>query len=109
MLCGVCSGVVYDMLYIARTFVCGADAKKFTLKDKIFTCICDIIYFLVFAAMYVFISVCFEFYEIRWYMLIGCALGAVIYFKSLHLIIAFLIKKVYNKINKDKGAVNKQV
>lgn len=100
VLCGVCSGVVYDVLYLARTFVCGPNKAKFTLKDKIFTCICDLIYFAVFAVMFVFISVTFEFYSIRLYMLAGCALGAIIYLKSLHIIIAFLIRKVYNSIDK---------
>lgn len=99
-LCGVISGVVYDILYIARAFVCGLNKAKFTLKDKIFTCLCDLIYFIAFSAMFVFMSVCFEFYTIRLYMLIGCALGALIYLKSLHLIIAFLVKKVYNKMRK---------
>ncbi len=101
-LCGVCSGIVYDVLYVARAFVCGTDKARFTVKDKIFTCICDLIYFAVFAAMFVFTSVTFEFYSIRLYMLIGCALGAIIYLKSIHLIIAFLIKKVYNSIAKVK-------
>ncbi len=101
-LCGVCSGVVYDVLYVARTFVCGLDKAKFTLKDKIFTCICDLIYFAVFAAMFIFTSVTFEFYSIRLYMLAGSAIGALIYLKSIHLIIAFLIKKVYNNIAKVK-------
>lgn len=101
-LCGVCSGVVYDVLYVARAFVCGVDKAKFTLKDKIFTFLCDIIYFAVFAAMFVFISVTFEFYSIRLYMLAGSALGAIIYLKSVHLCIAFCIKKVYNKFAKVK-------
>ncbi|MDE6790921.1 MAG: spore cortex biosynthesis protein YabQ [Clostridia bacterium] len=101
-LCGVISGVVYDILYIARAFVCGLDKAKFTLKDKIFTCICDLIYFIAFSAMFVFTSVCFEFYTIRLYMLIGCALGALIYLKSLHFIIAFLVRRVYNRIRKIK-------
>lgn len=101
-LCGVCSGVLYDVLYVARTFVCGVDKAKFTLKDKIFTCICDLIYFAVFAVMFIFTSVTFEFYSIRLYMLAGCALGALIYLKSIHLFIAFLIKKVYNNIAKVK-------
>lgn len=100
VLCGVCSGVVYDVLYLARTFVCGLNKAKFTVKDKIFTCLCDLIYFVVFAVMFVFISVTFEFYSIRLYMLAGCALGAIIYLKSLHIIIAFLIRKVYNSIEK---------
>ena len=101
-LCGVCSGVVYDVLYVARAFVCGLDKAKFTIKDKIFTCLCDLIYFAVFAAMFVFTSVTFEFYSIRLYMLAGSALGAIIYLKSVHLCIAFLVKKVYNNIAKVK-------
>lgn len=99
-LCGVASGIAYDVLYFARVFVCGSDKHNYTLKDKIFTLICDLIYFAVFAAMFIFISVCFEFYTLRLYMLIGAALGALIYLKSLHLGIAFLIKKVYNVLNK---------
>ncbi len=101
-LCGVCSGVVYDVLYVARVFVCGTNKVNYTLKDKIFTCVCDLIYFTVFAAMFIFLSVCFEFYEIRAYMLAGNVLGAIIYLKSFHIIIAFLIKKVYNIINRNK-------
>lgn len=108
MLCGVLSGIIYDVLYIARTFVCGVDKKKYTIKDKIFTVICDLLYFAVFAAMFIFVSVCFEFYQIRLYMLLGSALGAIIYLKSLHLIIAFFIKKVYNKINNTKNLRRKR-
>ena len=72
-LCGVSSGIVYDVLYIARVFVCGTDKAGYTVKDKIFTCLCDLIYF-----------------------------GALIYLKSLHLIIAFFIKKAYNSLVKVK-------
>lgn len=102
MLCGVLSGIIYDVLYVARVFVCGLDKVKYTVKDKIFICLCDLIYFAVFSAMFIFTSVCFEFYSIRLYMLAGCAIGALIYLKSLHLIIAFFIKKVYNSITKAK-------
>lgn len=109
MLCGVCSGLIYDVLYVARTFVCGINKAKFTVKDKIFTCLCDLIYFAVFSAMFIFVSVMFEFYSIRLYMLVGCALGAIIYLKSLHIIIAFLIKKVYNSIGKVKKPKEKRV
>jgi len=102
MLCGVLSGIVYEVLYIARVFVCGLDKKKYTVKDRIFTFLCDILYFAVFAATFVFTSVTFEFYSLRLYMLIGCALGALIYLKSLHFIIAICIKKVYNNLNRCK-------
>ncbi|MGN0804343.1 MAG: spore cortex biosynthesis protein YabQ [Candidatus Coproplasma sp.] len=100
VLCGASSGIVYDVLYLARVFVCGADKENYTVKDKIFTAVCDLIYFAVLSAMFIFVSVCFEFYSIRLYMLLGCALGVLIYLKSLHIIIAFLIKRVYNKVNK---------
>lgn len=101
-LCGVISGIVYDVLYIARVVVCGADKRAYTVKDKIFTAVCDLIYFGVFAAMFIFTSVLFDFYELRLYMLAAAALGALIYLKSLHSALAFLIKKVYNKCSKSK-------
>ncbi|MGN0806884.1 MAG: spore cortex biosynthesis protein YabQ [Candidatus Coproplasma sp.] len=100
ILCGAASGVLYDVLYIARTIVCGVDKQKYTLKDKIFTLICDLIYFAVFAAAFIYLCVCFDFYQLRAYMLVGLALGVLIYLKSFHLCIAFLIKTVYNKITK---------
>ena len=102
MLCGVLSGVIYEILYIARVFVCGADKRTYTVKDKIFTFLCDILYFAVFAAMFVFTSVTFEFYSLRLYMLIGCALGAIFYLKSIHVIIAICIKRVYNSLRSHK-------
>lgn len=100
LLVGISSGLVYDLLYAARIFVCGTDKTAYTIKDKIMTIVCDLVYFCVFAAMFVFTSVLFEFYELRLYMLIGCALGAIIYLKSLHILIAFMLKKVYNVIAK---------
>ncbi len=98
MLCGVLSGVVYDVLYIARSVICGINKKEYTVKDKIFIIACDILYCLVFAAGFVFLSVLFDFESLRLYMLIGCAAGAFVYLKSFHLAIAFLVKKVYNSV-----------
>ena len=97
MLTGVASGIVYDALYIARIFVCGT-GRKYGVKDRIFVAACDLIYFAVFAALFIFVSVLFEFYALRLYMLVGCALGAIIYLKSVHILIAFSVKKVYNGI-----------
>lgn len=96
--CGVISGIAYDILYIARCAVCGVNKEVYTVKDKIFTAACDILYCLVFAAGFVFVSVMFDFTELRLYMLLGCAFGAFLYLKSFHVFIAFCVKKVYNKI-----------
>ena len=96
LFCGVISGVVYDILYIARCSLCGIDKYAYTVKDKIFLIICDLLYCLVFAAGFIFVSVLFDFGNLRAYMLIGCALGAIIYLKSFHIIVAFFVKRVYN-------------
>lgn len=101
--CGVVSGIVYDILYVARCAVCGIHKQVYTVKDKIFTAACDILYCLVFAAAFVFISVMFDFNGLRLYMLLGCVLGAALYLKSFHVFVAFFVKKVYNKITSEKN------
>ena len=98
LFCGVVSGVVYDILYIARCSLCGVDKSAYTVKDRVFLIICDLFYCLAFATGFIFVSVLFDFENLRAYMLIGCALGAFIYLKSFHIIVAFLVRKVYNVI-----------
>ena len=96
--CGILSGIVYDVLYIARCCVCVIHKQAYTVKDKIFTAVCDVVYCLIFAAAFVFVSVMFEFEGLRLYMFIGCVLGALLYLKSFHIIVAFSVKKVYNRV-----------
>lgn len=100
--CGALSGIVYDILYIARCAVCGVRKEAYTAKDRIFTIACDLLYCAVFAAAFIFTSVMFDFYELRLFMLFGCVLGAFLYLKSFHVIVAFSVKKVYNKITLKK-------
>lgn len=97
--CGILSGIVYDILYIARCVVCGVNKQNYSVKDRIFTVACDLVYCLFFAAAYVFVSVIFDFSGLRVFMLLGCALGAVLYLKSFHLFVAFFVNKLYNRIN----------
>jgi hypothetical protein len=101
-LCGVLSGVVYDVFYVARQIVCGVDKEQYTIKDRIFIVICDVLYFIIFAAMFIFTSILFDFYQIRLYMLAGAFLGAVLYLKSLHIFLAYFIKRLYNRIKNCK-------
>lgn len=98
-LCGAASGVVYDVLYVMRCVVCGVNARAYTVKDKLFTFACDVIFALAFSVVYIYACVCFDLYTFRLYTLLGAAVGFYIYLKSLHLCIAFLTKKVYNTIN----------
>ncbi|MDE6585777.1 MAG: spore cortex biosynthesis protein YabQ [Clostridia bacterium] len=97
---GIVSGVVYDVLYVARVCLCGVDKKVYTVKDRVFIAAADILYCLVFAAGFIFTSVMFDFEGLRLYMLAGCLIGALLYLKSFHLIVAFSAKKVYNKVSK---------
>ena len=102
LFCGIISGILYDVLFVARVFLCGADKRVYTVKDRIFIIAADILYCLTFAAGYIFTSVTFDFEGFRLYMLIGCGLGALLYLKSFHVIVAFSVKKVYNKITLKK-------
>ena len=95
---GIVSGIVYDILYIARCIVCGVHKQNYSVKDRIFTIVCDIVYCLFFAVAYVFISVVFGFGNLRVFMLLGCILGAILYLKSFHLFVAFFVNKLYNRI-----------
>lgn len=106
VLCGVLSGTVYDVLYIARCVLCGVNKKKYTAKDRVFIIVSDLIYCAAFAAAFIFTSVMFGFEDLRLYMLFGCVLGALLYLKSFHVFVAFLINKVYNIIKSQKERSN---
>ncbi len=98
--CGVASGVVYDVLYAVRSPVClrapGAAARAVTAA-------CDIIYFVALAAMFVWCSATFAFPSVRPYMLAACIAGSALYVKSLHLIVAFFVKRMYNRFAEGAG------
>ena len=102
LFCGVISGVFYDVLFVARSLVCGVDKREYTVKDKIFIICADLTYCAVFAAGFIFASVMFDFEELRFYMLLGCLLGAGLYLKSFHVIVAFCVKKVYIAVSTKK-------
>lgn len=94
VLAGVAAGAVYDVLYAVRVFVGGGKG----LRGRIVLVACDLAFFAIYAALYVLLSVWLNFDGLRLYMLLGCALGTIIYIKSLHVFIAFFVKKGYNII-----------
>ena len=89
VLVGVASGVVYELFYILRK-LCGDVAGI----------VFDVLFFLAFAAMSVFAAVLFSFPDFRVYMYLGNVLGLILYLKSVHRIVAFLLKLCYNKARK---------
>lgn len=92
---GIFSGAVYDLFYCAT----------FPFKKSWVKITGDVMFSLVFILLYVFASLLFSFPAFRLYMLLGCAFGFYLYLKSFHKIVAFSVRKVYNKIcstRKDK-------
>ncbi len=87
---GVFSGVIYDIIYFFTEF----------FNNKILKYLRNLIYFILTAFLFTLISVKADLGNFRFYMGLLVALGAYLYIKSFHKIIAKLYIKVYNIINK---------
>lgn len=87
---GLLSGIIYDIFYAIKQF-CGG--KKFDI-------ILDIVFFVVFALIYIFVSFIFEFPVFRLYMFLSAQLGLLMYIKSFHILFANAVKKIYNKLKR---------
>lgn len=98
--CGVLSGIVYDLLYIIRRAASGKVRVGRSVRGFVVAAVCDIAYALALSAMFVALSVAFSFPDVRAYMLLSVILGAALYIKSFHIMVAFFINRVYNIIRK---------
>lgn len=94
--CGVVSGVFYDVLYVARSLIF-LRARRLSAAKTVAAAVCDLLAFAALAALYVLASVLFNFPNARFYMFLACFCGILLYIKSFHLMVAFLINKVYNR------------
>lgn len=74
------------------------DCFKFFLKNPIFRIFPDAVAFLAVTVGYVFYSYYLRFPDFRIYMPIGVLVGIFLYMKSLRLLLAYLLKTVYNKL-----------
>lgn len=103
--CGVAGGPVYDLLYAVWLALSGGG------KDprRAFACraVCDAAYWLALSAMFAALSAALCFPDVRLYMIAAVFAGALLYNKSLHIIVAFLINKLYNKVTKSVKAGKK--
>lgn len=78
------------------------EEKTGRIAERIFLIFCDAAYLLTVSAIFVAVSLKYDFYELRFYMFAAVGLGIAIYCKSLHKLIAFLTNKVYNKITRKR-------
>lgn len=85
MLSGVLSGLLYEINGLVR----------FCVRKKTAAIIADVVFFIVFACIYVGVSVVFRLPDYRLYMFLGQILGFLLYLESFHRIVAFLAKRLY--------------
>ena len=83
---GLC-GFFYSLIVFVKKFI----------KSKWFNSILDLLFFLCIGTLFVVYSFKFNFPNVRVYMLVGVLLGLILYMESFHLILANLLKKLYNK------------
>lgn len=79
-------------------------------NNNIIKILIDLISFVALTILYIFLSFKFNFPSIRFYMIIGVLVGVYIYFESLYIPLAKLLKTVYNIIIKkrnNKKLINK--
>ncbi len=93
-LVGVLCGVLYDAFFLVRS----------TYRKHWLRILCDILFSIGFALVYAIVSVSLEFPPLRFFFLLGCGLGLLLYIKSFHKIVAFFVEKIYNiHTRKHKG------
>lgn len=89
--CGLISGIIYDILYAARTLI---------RAGKIITFILDVLFFL--ASGYLVFRFLYPLngFDIKWYMIMGIFGGFCIERANFKKPVAYVTEKVYNKITK---------
>ena len=86
---GAAGGVLYDCLSLLR-------APAFLRKFRAVRWGTDALFCILFTVGFLALSAAFLFPPLRFYMCLGILAGFGLYSKSLHKILAFLAKKMYN-------------
>ncbi|MBQ9081131.1 MAG: hypothetical protein IJY26_00655 [Clostridia bacterium] len=86
VLSGVVAGVAYDILYLVKKWA----------RNRAVRIALDVFFFVLFSGIYVFVSVMFSLPSFRLYMFLGCLVGLLLYLKSMHRILDFFVKRLYN-------------
>ncbi len=88
--CGAAGGLLYDGVGWLRALLPFRAAQIAT----------DILFSLLFAAGYLAVNTALMLPGLRLYSFVACALGFLLYLKSLHKIVAFFGKKLYNGLKR---------
>jgi hypothetical protein len=89
----ICCGAIIGMFFSPYLFL-----RRF-VKIKLLKIILDILYFVLSSFFYVCYSSKMKFPSIRFFMPFGVLFGLICYMKSFHIILAKILKKLYNLID----------
>ena len=87
---GCVCGLIYSLF----------DLFKKLINKKIFCIIFDVCFFVCSCVIYIYFQWILDFPSIKLYMIFSVFLGMFLYYKSFYIILANIIKKLYNKISK---------
>ena len=104
----ICVSVgAFGFLFRELLFACLTPLKKSKWEGRAY-CAYELAFFAVFAVIFLCVSVRFDFPPFRGYMFFGIAVGFLIYYKILRIILAFSKKICYNiwdkKVRKRKNS-----
>ena len=92
--CGAAGGILYDLTEPLRCFF----SRPCLRIAAVFAA--DVLFCISFAALYLAVSTLLGFPDLRVYAFFGCLLGFALYLKTLHKIVAFFGKKLYNELKR---------
>lgn len=90
--CGAAGGLLYD----------GICALRAPFAHRAVTIVTDILFCVALAAFYLAVCTALALPGLRFYSFVACALGFCLYLKSLHKIVAFFAKKIYNDLRQKR-------
>lgn len=95
---GALCGILYSIFSLIKYFV----------HNNYLRVILDVVFYLLSFCVYLFLGYNLHFPSLRIYMIVGFFVGLFLYAKSLHIILANSLKKLYNKIKNKRKKVNTQ-
>ena len=95
---GSTCGILYSIFYLIKYFV----------KINVIKILLDVLFYV--ASFFIFLMCGYKLYfpSLRVFMLLGFFIGLVVYIKSFNIILAKIVKKLYNKIKIKCKKVNTQ-
>lgn len=88
VLAGILSGIACEPFF----------AINYCANSKIVRIITDVLCAILFGAIFLLICICFHLSDFRIYMAMSIVVGFMLYKISIHRILAFFAKRLYNKI-----------